>query len=353
MRRVDKLWLGLAFALAINIVTNAWADSNNAVRFTGAQTPDDCVKISATNVLVDAGAPCGSGGGGSLSVTSTNANVDYYALLVTNTGGAVSAAFIDKVSPLVYHGSTGLWSALGLTTSTLTNNGTTTLTGSTALVGTTTLSSGALNVTTTVNAARAKLLNVASGTQCLHADASGNVTGTGSDCGGGGGAAFTPVLLPLSMTTSDIAGNVFPYTYLGATTTTASAVGSPSWGVAASLPADTLLRYRFVMPPTLPATGTLNLCSICQANATTGNVKYTITDAAIATNNTGSPGGTPTNSETQTSITWSAVDNYVTTCTPLTATPATNGMIAGAITFNTASWTLAQILSCNWVMRWQ
>lgn len=31
------------------------------------------------------------------------------------------------------------------------------------------------------------LRNVASGTQCLHADASGNVTGTGSDCGAGGG----------------------------------------------------------------------------------------------------------------------------------------------------------------------
>ena len=35
------------------------------------------------------------------------------------------------------------------------------------------------------------LRNVASGTQCLHADASGHVTGTGSDCGSGGGGGGT------------------------------------------------------------------------------------------------------------------------------------------------------------------
>lgn len=38
-----------------------------------------------------------------------------------------------------------------------------------------------------VQAGSITLGNVASGTQCLHADSSGNVTGTGSDCGSGGG----------------------------------------------------------------------------------------------------------------------------------------------------------------------
>ena len=33
--------------------------------------------------------------------------------------------------------------------------------------------------------------NVASGTQCLHADSSGHITGTGSDCGAGGGSGAT------------------------------------------------------------------------------------------------------------------------------------------------------------------
>lgn len=178
-----------------------------------------------------------------------------------------------------------------------------------------------------------------------------SVTGTCTGCGSG--AAFTPVLPPLSVTTTDVAGNAFPYTYFDSTTTGAVAVGSPGYGIVASLGADVSYRFRFMMPPTLPTSGTLNLCSVCQANATTGNVKYTISDADINTNNTASVGATVFNSETQTSVTWSAVDNYVTTCTPLTEVPVANHISAGAITFNTSGYTLAQILSCNFIERWQ
>jgi hypothetical protein len=218
---------------------------------------------------------------------------------------------------------------------------------STALIVTGTGSTTPLKVTNTGNQAL-----IVTGNSALNGTTTVtnlNVTGTCSGCG----AAFTPVLQPLSVTTTDTAGNEFPYTYFDSTTTGAAAIGAPAWGTAASLSADTSLRFRFMMPPALPASGTLNLCTVCQANATSGVVKYTVSDADIATNNTASVGATALDSETQTSITWSAVDNYVTTCTPLTESPAANHISAGAVTFNHTSWTLGQILSCNLIERWQ
>lgn len=50
------------------------------------------------------------------------------------------------------------------------------------------LGSNGLNVTYGTSVGSVTLRNVASGTQCLRADSSGNVTGTGSDCGSGTGS---------------------------------------------------------------------------------------------------------------------------------------------------------------------
>lgn len=56
-------------------------------------------------------------------------------------------------------------------------------------VGLSVLGANGINATYNVKVGSLTLGNVASGTQCLHADSSGNVTGTGSDCGAGGGGA--------------------------------------------------------------------------------------------------------------------------------------------------------------------
>lgn len=203
--------------------------------------------------------------------------------------------------------------------------------------------SAAATVTTltaaTVNATNANL----SGTTTVN---NPTITGTCKGC-------FTPNATLLGLVTTETGGNLFPYTYFGSSTTGAAANGTPSWGVVASLGADTVLRFRFKMPPTLPGTGTLNLCSLCQSSATSGVVKYTISDSMIPVNNTASPSGTAQTAETQNSITWSAADNYVETCTPLTPTPVANQVSAGGITFNTSGWTLAQILACTFTESWR
>lgn len=261
--------------------------------------------------------PGGGGSGSSVSVTAGSSNI------VINPSPGTGAFTVDTSTTPTF---------LGVTTTTLSAvnsalSGTTTFVGGISATG---LSAGTV--------AASSYLGLNSSNQVVKSAA---------------GAAFTPVLQPLSVTTTDTAGNEFPYTYFDSTTTGAAAIGAPSWGTAASLGADTVLRFRFKMPPTLPASGTLNFCSLCQANATSGVVKYTISDADIAVNNTASVGATALNAETQTSITWTNADDYVQTCTPLTESPIADHISAGAITFNHTSWTLAQILSCNFVEEWR
>ena len=183
-------------------------------------------------------------------------------------------------------------------------------------------------------------------THCVNIDASGNLKDSGSTCGGGG---VNPVLLPSSTYTADTAGNLFPYVYTGAGgNASASEAG---WGVAASLGADTVLQMRFQMPPSIPGSGTFKLVSYCQANATSGVVKYTVSDADVAAGS--NPSGATLTGETQTSITWSAVDIYVVTKTSLSSTPLADDVSVVAVTFNHTSWTLAQIMSCRWSEIWE
>lgn len=152
---------------------------------------------------------------------------------------------------------------------------------------------------------------------------------------------------PTSSYTADTAGNLFPYVYTG-TGGNASA-SEAGWGVVASLGSNVVLQLRFAMPTVIPS-GTFNLISYCQANATSGVVKYTVSDANVASGS--SPSTASLTAETQTSITWSAADVYVRTATPLTSTPTANGMSVVAVTFNTSGWTLAQILSCKFYETW-
>lgn len=165
----------------------------------------------------------------------------------------------------------------------------------------------------------------------------------------GGGSGINPTLLPSSYYTTDTAGNLFPYVYTGS-----GGNASPSdsgWGVVASLGTDVALQMRFQMPPAIPGSGTFKLVSYCQANATSGVVKYTVSDADVAAGS--DPSAASLTSETQTSITWTTASAYVVTKTSLTETPVADDVSVIAVTFNHTSWTLAQILSCRWVELWE
>lgn len=185
------------------------------------------------------------------------------------------------------------------------------------------------------------------------ANATVHYTGSGGGSGGGTGSGGSQSLFALSLTTTDTAGNLFPYTYVGAGGNVAPA--APAWGVAASLSANTVLQGRWLFPSTLPTSGTLNLVSYCQANATSGTIKYTVSDGIAATNGTVDPSAVTLTGETQTSITVPGTASFMfRTATPLThTTAAVNGLGVVAITFNTTGWTLAQILACNWIVDWE
>lgn len=153
---------------------------------------------------------------------------------------------------------------------------------------------------------------------------------------------------PSSVYLGGASGNLFPNFYIGA-----GANASPAdegIGVVASLGADAVAQLRFPMPSSIP-TGTLKLMVRMLANATSGTVKFTVSDNSCGTGV--SPSGLSLTAETQSSATWAAGDNdkYKDVKVTLTTSPAANDSLVVAITFNTTNWTLAQILTCLvWVL---
>lgn len=135
--------------------------------------------------------------------------------------------------------------------------------------------------------------------------------------------------------------NAFPYVYIGAG---ANSKHEEVLGVAASLAADTIWRLRFQMPPTLP-TGTGKLRLLLLANATSGNAKINPKWVSVAVEENASS-ATPV-AETVQTVTWAASDNdqYKELKVTLDAdTLVESEEVVMDLTFETASWTLAQIL---------
>lgn len=147
-------------------------------------------------------------------------------------------------------------------------------------------------------------------------------------------------IYPSSAYPADATGRLFPNFYAGSGGN--AAPHDEGLGVKASLDADATWELRFPMPPTIPS-GTLKLRLLALANATSGVAKVTIKDGHVAAG--ASPSAATLTSETQVSITWAAGNNdeYMENKTALSATPAGNDVLVVSLTFNTASWTLAQV----------
>jgi len=125
----------------------------------------------------------------------------------------------------------------------------------------------------------------------------------------------------------------------------ATSAHSEGLGVEASVGADSIWRLWFQMPPTLP-TGTCKLLLRGIANASTGNAKVNPKWKSFAAAETVS--SPSLNAEGTTTLTWTAVDQFVETKITLDAdTPVGGEEIIMDLTFETASWTLAQV--STWV----
>lgn len=145
-------------------------------------------------------------------------------------------------------------------------------------------------------------------------------------------------IAPTSVYLGGASGNLFPNVYSGGGGN--AAAHEEGIGVAASLGSDATAELRFPMPSSIP-TGTLKLMMRGLANATSGVAKFTVKDGAVSGGS--SPSAVTLTSETQSSVTWTAVDIYMDTKVTLTTSPTANQELVVAITFNTASWTLAQV----------
>lgn len=203
-----------------------------------------------------------------------------------------------------------------------------------------------INLPATAVAAGA-LANGMKATTQSAADNSTNIATTAYSDRAGGGAARGPIF-PSSAFPGDTSGRLFASAYSGGGGNAAPV--EFGMGVKASLDADAVWELRFPMPPAIP-TGTMKLRCLHLANATSGNILYTVSDAAVAAN--GDPSSATLTAETQSTATFSAADTYLEVKTSLSATPTANEVLVLAITYNHTNWTLAQPLTAECSVIWE
>lgn len=153
-------------------------------------------------------------------------------------------------------------------------------------------------------------------------------------------------IAPSSVYLGGASGNLFPNFYSGAGGNAAPV--DEGIGVVASLAANAVAQLRFAMPPAIPS-GTLKLMVRMLANATTGTVKFTVSDKSCGSGV--SPSALTLTAETQSTANITAADQYTDVKVPLTTVPNPNDDLVVALTFDSTGWTLAQVLTCLvWVL---
>ena len=75
----------------------------------------------------------GGGGGGSIAFKATTSNVTYYPVFALGATNTATTAYVDTSNPWQYNASTGLTGILGITTTSLTDNGNASLNGTTTI----------------------------------------------------------------------------------------------------------------------------------------------------------------------------------------------------------------------------
>jgi hypothetical protein len=156
-------------------------------------------------------------------------------------------------------------------------------------------------------------------------------------------------LFPTSIYPVDTTGRLFPQ-FAPIVTVFGKVRGM---AVKASLDADAIWRISFQLPPFIPA-GTCKLVLRGNAPATSGVAKVTPSWAKVGDGVDIS--GVSLSAETQQSYTWSVSNSNLTNKVTLTSPPAAgdeNKMILMDLTFNTTSWTLAQISVWTAFLIWE
>ncbi len=154
-----------------------------------------------------------------------------------------------------------------------------------------------------------------------------------------GGPIFPRSAFPVT------ASRVFPNFHVGGG---ANSKEDEGLGVEASVGADSIWRLRFQMPPTLPV-GTAKLRMRALSNAATGVAKVNPKWASVAVEEDAS--SATLNAEGTTTVTWTTGDEDVYKETKITLdadTIVADEEVVMDLTFETASWTLAQV--STWIV---
>jgi hypothetical protein len=123
-------------------------------------------------------------------------------------------------------------------------------------------------------------------------------------------------------------------------------------GVVASLTADAPAVLQFNLPEVIPS-GTMKLRTLAWANASAGAAKFIVTDGQTNVgSNIGATTLNPGSPSTQT-LTWSAADVIMENKLSLTTTPTVNYILTVLVTFQTASWGLAQNSVWQFSLVWE
>jgi hypothetical protein len=163
-----------------------------------------------------------------------------------------------------------------------------------------------------------------------------------------GSNAYGPIY-PASAYPVDTTGRLFPQ-FAPIVTVFGKVRGM---AVKASLDADAIWRVSFQLPPFIPS-GTCKLVLRGNAPATSGVAKVTPSWSKVGDGVDVS--GVSLSAETQQSYTWSVSNSNLTNKVTLTSPPAAgdeNKMILMDLTFNTTSWTLAQISVWTAFLIWE
>lgn len=160
-----------------------------------------------------------------------------------------------------------------------------------------------------------------------------------------GGPIFPHSAVPVT------SGRVFPNIHIGAG---ANSKHDDGLGVEASVGADAIWRLRFMLPPSSLPSGTCKLNLFALANATSGDAKVNAKWASVAAEE--DPSGATLNAEGTSTLTWGAGDNdqYKNLKITLDAdTPVAGEVVVMDLTFETTSWTLAQVSTWQASIIWE
>jgi hypothetical protein len=152
---------------------------------------------------------------------------------------------------------------------------------------------------------------------------------------------------PSSVYLGGASGNLFPNFYAGGGGN--AAAHDEGVGVVASLSSDATAELRFPMPASIP-TGTLKLM-IRGIGAGSGNAKITVSDGAAGSGT--SPSGLTLSAESQTTMAFASVDQYLDAKVTLTTSPTANQTLVVAVKFQTASWTVTVVSTYMFWVLWE